>query len=101
MVVGPVNRARLPEVIRWLPVHHCRGGPGNRDRSLSLLQYAALAPLVHARGMLMSPNTALLVALASLALSASTGDICAAVGAVTLATVAVAAHQDLALASYA
>lgn len=62
---------------------------------------AALAPLVRARCMLMSPNTALLVALASLALAASTGDICAAVGAVTLATVAVAAHQDLGLASCA
>ena len=36
MVVGPVNRAGLPWLIRWLPVHHCQGGPGNRDTSLSL-----------------------------------------------------------------
>lgn len=62
---------------------------------------AVLAPLVRARCMLASPDAALLVALASLALAASTGDICAAVGAVALTTVAVATHQDLGLASCA
>jgi hypothetical protein len=48
-----------------------------------------------------APDAALLVALASFALAASTGDICAAVGAVALATIAVAAHQDLGLTSCA
>ena len=51
--------------------------------------------------MLVSPDEALLVALASFALAVSTGDICAAVGAVTLATISLAAHQDLSLATCA
>ena len=35
--MGPVNRARLPGVIRWLVVQHRQGWPGNCDASLSLL----------------------------------------------------------------
>jgi hypothetical protein len=46
----------------------------------------ALAPLVHACCVFVSPGAALLIALASFALAASTGDICAAIGAVALAT---------------
>ena len=66
----------------------CRGGAKN-------------TPLVHARCVFVSPDAALLITRSRLALAASTGDICAAVGAVTLATVALAAHQDLRLASCA
>jgi hypothetical protein len=57
--------------------------------------------LVHACCVFVSPGAALLIALASFALAASTGDICAAIGAVALATVALAAHKDLGLASCA
>jgi hypothetical protein len=62
---------------------------------------AALAPLVHARGMLMSPGATLLVAITSLTLSAQPRDGRAAIGAVSLATVTLAAYQDLCLASCA
>ena len=61
----------------------------------------ALAPLVHARGMLMSPGAALLVAITGLALSAQPRDGRATIGAVALATVTLAAHQDLGLAACA
>ena len=37
--MGPVNRARLPGVIRWLVVQHRQGWQGNRDASLSLLRW--------------------------------------------------------------
>lgn len=62
---------------------------------------AALAPLVHACGMLVSPDAALLITLSRLALTASTGDICVAIGAVAMATVTLAANQDLCLAACA
>ena len=51
--------------------------------------------------MFVSPDAALLITRPCLALAASTGDVCAAVGAVALATVTLAAHQDLGLASCA
>ena len=62
---------------------------------------AALAPLVRARCMLVASGATLLIAIAGLALAAATGDICAAVGAVALATVTSAANQDLCLATCA
>ena len=54
---------------------------------------AALAPLVHACGMLVSPDAALLITLSRLALTASTSDICAAIGAVAMATVTLGSSQ--------
>jgi hypothetical protein len=51
--------------------------------------------------MLVAPDAALLITLSRLALAASTGDICAAIGAVALATVTLAANQNLRLASCA
>jgi hypothetical protein len=62
---------------------------------------AALAPLVHAGCVFVSPGTTLLIALASLALSAQSGDVRTPCAAVALATVALAAHQDLRLAACA
>jgi hypothetical protein len=41
---------------------------------------AALAPLVHTRYVFVTPGATLLVAITSLALAASTGDICATIG---------------------
>jgi hypothetical protein len=62
----------------------CRGSP-------------ALAPLEHAGCVLVAPGATLLIALAGLALQVQSGDVCATCGAVALATVTLAAHQDLRL----
>jgi hypothetical protein len=62
---------------------------------------AALAPLVHAGRVFVAPGATLLIALAGLALPTQSGDVGAPCGAVALATVASAAHQDLRLAACA
>ena len=59
----------------------------------------ALAPLVHTGCMFVAPCTTLLIALAGLALQAQSDDVCAPCGAVALATVTLAAHQNLRLAA--
>ena len=75
--------------------------PGTVMRHYLCCGRAAHAPLVHARGMLMSPGAALLVAITGLALSAQPRDGGATIGAVALATVTLAANQDLCLAACA
>ena len=50
---------------------------------------------MHARGVFVTPGATLLVAITGLALAASTGDICTAIVAVAMATVTLAANQDL------
>ena len=62
---------------------------------------AALAPLVHALRVFVSPGATLLIALTGLALPAQAGDVSATCGAIALATVTLAAHQDLRLAACA
>ena len=62
---------------------------------------AALAPLLHAGCMFVSPGATLLIALAGLALSIQAGDVRALRRAVALATVTLAAQQDLRLAACA
>ena len=62
---------------------------------------AALSPLVHAGCVFVAPSATLLIAITGLALSAQSGDVRAPCGAVALATVTWAAHQDLRLASCA
>ena len=62
---------------------------------------AALTPLVHALCVLMATSATLLIALASLALSIQSGDVRATCSAVALATVTLAAHQDLRMAACA
>ena len=59
----------------------------------------ALAPVVHAGRVFVAPGATLLIALAGLALPTQPGDVGAPCGAVALATVASAAHQDLRLAA--
>jgi len=61
----------------------------------------ALAPQVHTGCVFVAPSAPLLIALACFALQAQSGDIRAPCGAVTLATVTLAAHQDLRLAACA
>lgn len=56
---------------------------------------------MHAGSVFVSPDAALLITRSCLALAASTGDACTTLGAVALATVTLAAHQDLGLASCA
>lgn len=62
---------------------------------------AAPTPLVHASCMFVSPGATLLIALAGLALPTQSGDVRAPCNAVALATVTLAAHQDLRLAACA
>jgi hypothetical protein len=59
----------------------------------------ALAPLVHARCVFVAPGATLLIALAGLALQVQSGDVRAPCGAVALATVTLAAHQNLRMAA--
>jgi chromate transport protein ChrA len=59
----------------------------------------ALAPVVHAGRVFVAPGATLLIALAGLALQAQSGDVRALCCAVALATVTLAAHQDLRLAA--
>jgi hypothetical protein len=60
---------------------------------------AALAPLMHAGRMVVAPGATLLIALAGLALPIQPGDVRAPCCAVALATVTLAADQDLRLAA--
>lgn len=62
---------------------------------------AALSPLVHAGCVFVAPGATLLIAITGLALSAQSGDVRALCGAIALATVTLAAHQDLRLAACA
>jgi len=59
----------------------------------------APAPLVHALCVFVAPGTTLLIALAGFTLQVQSGDVRAPCGAVALATVTLAAHQDLRLAA--
>ena len=56
---------------------------------------AALAPLVHAGCVFVAPGATLLIPLAGFTLQFQSGDVRAPCGAVALATVTLAAHQDL------
>jgi hypothetical protein len=62
---------------------------------------AALAPLVRAGCVFVAPGATLLIALASLTLPIQAGDFRALGSTVALATVTLAAHQDLRLAACA
>ena len=59
----------------------------------------ALTPPVHAGRVFVAPGATLLIALAGLALAIQAGDVRALCGAVALATVTLAADQDLRLAA--
>ncbi len=61
----------------------------------------ALAPQVHAGCVFVAPDAPLLIALAGLALWAQSGDVRTLCDAVALATVTLAAHQNLYLAACA
>jgi hypothetical protein len=60
---------------------------------------ATLAPVVHALCVFVAPGATLLIALAGLTLQAQSGDVRARCSAVALATVTLAAHQNLCLAA--